>query len=202
MLSRFSIALTFAIFWLAVPGTAADDPHTVRRDTQFPVELHGSIKSSSAKVGDKVEFRTDEAILIGNNVVVPENAVILGTVVEVKHHAPDEPHSLLRIKIHTLRWKNGEAPLNAMVASVRRGHMLAVDTAFRHTPTFMDGIRIVSHKKRDAYTEFLSDRKEITLRSGVGFVLRQIDPADYPEREFNVYTPDDQKTAQNFVPQK
>lgn len=29
-------------------------------------------------------------------------------------------------------------------------------------------------------------------------MLRQIDPAAYPDRDFNVYTPDDQRTAKNY----
>ncbi len=177
---------------------ASERQFSVRRDTQFPVEFKHSIKAKNAKVGDTVEFRTVGAVLIGNNVVVPDNSVILATIVEVQHRSATSRRSLLRLKIHTVRWKDGEAPLNAIVTSVRPGRIQELELRWHRTliPTFLEGIKIVSHQQRDADTEFYSDDKDFTLRGGVALLLRQIDPNAYPEREMVVYTPDGIKTAE------
>lgn len=173
-------------FLLAVLATSvvAQDP-TVRRDTQFPVELRTTIKSDKAKVGDKVEFQTREAVLIGNNIVVPERAKILGRIEQIRSGATESPRSLVDISIHTLKWKNGEAALNAVVFSVeatpaenmvmrRRRH------PFFKPPNFLQGIRIRAHLKRDARTDFFSESANFTLHSGLLFLLRQIDPEHVP----------------------
>jgi hypothetical protein len=70
-----------------------------------------------------------------------------------------------------------------MVARVRRGHPEATDLQLRATPTFLEGVRIVSYMRRQAYTEFYSDKKDVTIRSGVNFVLRQIDPNEFSDEE-------------------
>jgi len=186
--------LPLVLVSLAMSGTDA----AVRRDTQFPVQVRHTVKADSAKVGDPVEFRTDEAVLIGNNVVIPEDATILGTIIKVERRSRDSRQSLIRIRIHTLRWKTGEAALNAMVSSIRRPYASATDWHFHDMPTFVEGIRVTSYQRRDAYTDFSSDQKNVTLRAGVALMLRQIDPEAYPDRDFKVYTPDSQRTAQNW----
>lgn len=193
------ISITLFAMGTAATLFGADGPMMVRRDTEIPVEVRSKIKSESAKVGDTVEFRTTIAVLIGKNVVVPENSEVLGTVVDVQHNGTDGPRSLVRIRIHTLRWKSGETALNAIVASVRHGHIDVPDWGFGPQPTFMEGIRIVSYQRHEACTDFSSAQKNFTVRSGVSLMLRQIDPAAYPDRDFNVYTPDDQRTAKNYV---
>jgi hypothetical protein len=158
----------------------------VRRDTQLPVELTNTIKSHSAKVGDKVKFRLNEAVLIGNNIVVPEGAKIFGVVEAVRDNSDDQPHSLVRIRIDRLEWKKGSARLNAVVLSVEPTPAQSIIMSHRRRrpplppPSFMLGIRIKAHVRRDAYVEFFSDKKDLTLHSGMTFVLRQIDPDHNP----------------------
>ena len=74
---RLGVLLIVSV--LACTALSAQEA-VVRRDTQFPVELRDTIKSKSAKVGDKIKFRLNEAVLIGNNVVVPEGAKISGPI--------------------------------------------------------------------------------------------------------------------------
>ena len=157
----------------------------VRRDTQFPVELDTTVKSRSAKVGDKVKFRLNEAVLIGNNVVVPDGAKITGTIEAVENDASSEPHSSFRIRIGTLEWKKGSARLNAIVQSVEPSPaqemiMMRRRRSPLRPPSFMLNLHIRAHVRRDAYTEFYSNDKDFVLRSGVVFVLRHIDPAHEP----------------------
>lgn len=157
----------------------------VRRDTQFPVELGTTIKSKSAKVGDKVKFRLNEAVLIGNNVVVPEGAKITGTIDAVQDDGTEEPRSAIRIRIHGLEWKKGTARLNAVVLSVEpTPAQLMIIPRRRHpplrSPSFTQKIHIKAHVRRDAYTDFFSNEKNLVLHSGIVFMLRQIDPDRAP----------------------
>jgi hypothetical protein len=193
---RFTCAVVGAL--LLLTSSALGGETLVRRDTYFPVEIVHTIKGKTAKVGDPIEFRTLEAVLIGKDIVVPRNATILGTIIAVQKRGPEWPRSLVRIRIHTLLWKDGEAKLNAMIASILRPHMDATEWSFRYPPTFLEGIRVVSHQRREAFTEFFSDRKDVVLRSGVAFMLRQIDPDRYPEQNFDVYKSDDDRTAENW----
>jgi len=164
----------------------------VRRDTQFPVELRDTIKSRSAKVGDKVKFRLNEAVLIGNNIVVPDGSKLTGTIETVQNDSADEPHSLVSIRVGLLEWKNGKARLNAVVQSVEPTPAESMVMTHRRRwppllpPSFLQGIRIKSHVRRDAYTDFFSDKKDFVLRSGTTFVLRHIDPT----RDPNMMAPD------------
>ena len=116
MVRFFAVLLALAA--LAAPLLVAQET-IVRRDTLFPVELRTTVKTDSVKIGSTVEFRTNEAVLIGNNIVVPDDAKILGTVEVIRRDSVDSPRSLVRIRLGTLYWKNGSAKLNAVVASSR-----------------------------------------------------------------------------------
>ncbi len=170
----------------------------VPRDTEFPVELAHTVNVRNAKVGDPIEFHTLEPVLIGNDTVVPQNATILGSITEIQRRGPGWQRCLIRITIHSLRWKRGEAVLNAMVSSILRPHADELYWRFRYAPTFMEGIRVISHQRGDAYTEFFSDHKDVVLHSGVSFMLRQIEPEGNPDRELNVYSGEPRRTADKW----
>jgi hypothetical protein len=177
----------FFIVLVALASTLLAQEAVVRRDTQFPVELKKSIKTRSAKVGDKVEFRLNEAVLIGNGVVVPEGAKMFARVEAVQNDAPDEPHSSMGIRIDRLEWKKGTARLNGIIMSVEPTPAQSMIISRRHhpplrIPSFMQHIRIKSHIQREAYSEFISKEKDFALHSGVMFIVRQIDPDRDPAR--------------------
>jgi hypothetical protein len=187
MVRFFAVLLALAA--LAAPLLVAQET-IVRRDTLFPVELRTTVKTDSVKIGSTVEFRTNEAVLIGNNIVVPDDAKILGTVEVIRRDSVDSPRSLVRIRLGTLYWKNGSAKLNAVVASVEASpaeQMLM--TRHRRNPvqppSFLRGIRILAHMRKDAYTDFQSEEKDFVLRSGITFLLRQLDPDRDPEMMSN-----------------
>ncbi len=170
---------------LAIPSTLAAQQVTVRRDTQFPVELRTSVKTDSAKVGNTVEFRTTEAVLIGNNIVVPRDARIVGHIEQVRSGAAGSPRSLFRLRIDTLKWKNSDAALNGIVSAVEPAPAEEIvmhrrRRPFFEPPDFLKGIHIRAHVRRYAFTEFFSDQKNFVLRSGIMLVLRQIDPDHEP----------------------
>lgn len=179
---RLGVLLIVSV--LACTALSAQEA-VVRRDTQFPVELRDTIKSKSAKVGDKIKFRLNEAVLIGNNVVVPEGAKISGTIDAVQNEGAEEPRSAIRIRIHSLEWKKGTAQLNAVVMSVEpTPAQLMIIPHRRHpplrSPSFTQNIHIKAHVRRDAYTDFFSNDKNLVLHSGVVFMLRHIDPDHEP----------------------
>jgi hypothetical protein len=179
---RLGVLLIISV--LACTALSAQEA-VVRRDTQFPVELKDTLKSKSAKVGDKIKFRLNEAVLIGNNIVVPEGAKITGTIDAVRNDAAEEPRSAIRIRIHGLEWKKGTARLNAVVMSVEpTPAQLMIIPHRRHpplrSPSFTQNIQIKAHVRRDAYTDFISKDKDLVLHSGIVFMIRHIDPDREP----------------------
>jgi hypothetical protein len=173
---RFTICVAFVVSTVA----AAQQPPSIRQDTTFPVELRHTIHGNSAKVGDPVEFRTIQPVLIGNGVVIPANTLLSGAVEEVQTRSSGPAESFLSIRVHTLRWENNEIPLNAVVSSVyyaRASYLHESQVGLK--PTFLEGIQIVAHLSDHAYTEFSSRKKGVVLRNGVLLLLRQIDPENY-----------------------
>lgn len=148
-------------------------------DTRFPVELHGTVRASRAKVGDPVEFRTIEPVLIGNGVVVPESTTLFGEVIFVRSDPGATPRFWIRIAVNSLRWQTGQACLNATVDSVYYvrssyfGHL-------QHSQkvTFLEGIEIDPHLFRHASTDFFSSSREVVLRDGILLELKQFVPED------------------------
>ncbi len=180
-----SIGGLFSVMLVILAAPLSAQETSVRPGTEIPVELRSRIDTHSAKVGTKIEFRTTEAILIGHNVVVPENATVIGRVDHVIDSAAASPNSVLRITINILKWKHGEAQLNAVIFSVERTP--AQDMllgrgrhSFRNPPTFLNDIHIRAHLSRNANTEFYSDRPSFTVNKGLYFLLRQVDPDHEP----------------------
>lgn len=158
---------------------------SVHTDTEIPVELHTKLDSHSARAGAKIEFHSTEAVLIGHNIVVPQNATILGHVVKVLDGESTSPNSLVRITINSLKWKHGEAPLNAVIISVEQtpaqSMLLARGHRFRDSPSFLKDVHIRAHLAREASTEFYSKRQSFIVGKGLCFVLRQVDPDHEPK---------------------
>jgi hypothetical protein len=172
---RLSLCVVFVVV-----NAAAQELPSIKQDTTFPAELRHSIHSSSAKVGDAVEFRTVEPVLIGNGVVVPDGASLIGHVEEVQAPSKSAPESSVSVRIDTLQWGHHSLPLNLVVSSVfyaRAGYLN--DEHPGPKPTFLEGIQIVAHMSDAAFTEFSSSKKEVVLRNGVLLLFRQVDPEKY-----------------------
>ncbi len=158
---------------------------SVRPGTEIPVELRTKIDTQSVNAGTRINFQTIEAVLIGHNIVVPANATVVGSVEHVANGDAASPKSLLRISIHTLKWKHGEAPLNAVIISIERTPAQDMMMArgrhpFRSPPTFLKEIHVRAHLSRSASTEFYSDRPSFTVNKGLYFLLREVDPDHEP----------------------
>ncbi len=172
--------LGFLACALLLPGmAAAQNLVAVKPDTRFPVALRQTVRASRSKVGSAVEFRTLEPILIGNGIVVPENATLLGEVAFVRSDPFATPPSWIRIVVSGLRWKTGTASLNCIVDSVYYARSTYFGGPYSGPrPTFVEGIHIQSHLFRHASTDFFSDSKEVVLRRGIQLEMRHIVSAD------------------------
>src|SRR5512146_611225 len=165
--------LLFLVFGTGI--ALSQEFYTVRPDTGFPVELQQTIRASRAKAGDPVEFRTLEPVLIGNGIVVPENAILVGAVAFSRDAWKSEPRSLLRIRVQGLHWKNGQARINTVVGSVyyaRSSYVVKMNNGPK--PTFLEGIHIVPHLMWQASTDFYADNKEVVLHKGILLQLRHV----------------------------
>ena len=172
---RFFYAAAVGFLFCGV--AVAQEFFTVLPDTRFPVELHRTVRVSRAKPGDPIEFRTIEPVLIGNGVVVPENARLRGAVTFVRTDPNARPRSWVRIQVQELQWKTGQASLNAVVDGVHYVRS-AYFNSF-HGPlrtTFLEGIHVAPHPFRNASTDFFSDTKPVVLRDGIILEIRNIVP--------------------------
>jgi hypothetical protein len=162
----------------------AEQP-TVHRDTQLPVQLRSETKSATARPGTALEFVTTESVLIGNGVVVPRGAQVVGHVEEVRSGF-SAAGPALRISIDTLQWDRWSAPLNAVVIGVEPSDAednpvwRHLHRAVRGRRTMLEDVAVRSHIGAKAAVEFTSHRGEFTLRRGVRLVLWQVDPERVP----------------------
>jgi len=177
-----ALRFTLCVVFVVVTNAAAQELPSIKQDTTFPAELRRTVHSGSAKVGDPVEFRTVEPVLIGNGVVVPDGASLTGQVEEVQPRSGASRESSVSVRIDMLQWGNHSLPLNVVVASVfyaRSGYFS--ESRPGPKPTFLEGIQVVAHLSDVAFTEFSSSKKEVVLRNGVLLLFRQVDPERYTD---------------------
>lgn len=83
------------------------------------VELNGTVDSRKAKVGDKVEARTIEALKNGNDVVIPNGTKLVGHVTQASARAKGDNDSSLAIQFDEAVPKKEQAmPLHVMILAV------------------------------------------------------------------------------------
>jgi hypothetical protein len=84
-------------------------------DVSIAAELKTTVKAENAHRGDPVEFRTLEAQLIANGVVMPANAKLTGRIVGAAPQQADKP-SWLVLLVERAEWKEASIPLHAFIA--------------------------------------------------------------------------------------
>jgi hypothetical protein len=82
----------------------------------IPAQLTTTIRADKVHRGDPVEFRTVEAVLVGNGVVMPKNTKLAGRVVGAAPRLGEKP-SWLVLLVERAEWKNESVPLHAFIAS-------------------------------------------------------------------------------------
>lgn len=82
-------------------------------------ELNGSLDSKKAKVGDKVEAHTTEALKSGSDVLVPKGTKLIGHVTQSTARAKGDSDSSLAIQFDKAEpKKEQEVPLNVIILAV------------------------------------------------------------------------------------
>jgi hypothetical protein len=100
------------------PPQSAANP-AIPNGPAVTVELSGSVDSKKAKVGDKVEARTTEALKNGNDVIVPKGTKLVGHVTQATARAKGDSDSSLAIQFDKATpKKEAEVPLVTMILAV------------------------------------------------------------------------------------
>jgi hypothetical protein len=106
----------------ATPDTAAQAAPAqpaIPKGPAVNAELNSSVDSKKAKVGDKVEAHTTEALKNGNDVVVPKGTKLIGHVVEASARSKGDQQSTLAIQFDkAVPKKEQEIPMTMMIIAV------------------------------------------------------------------------------------
>ena len=100
----------------------AQDPQAVTTAAQLPdnlsipVRLAKTIDTKRCKAGDVVEMTTLEPVLLGNGLVMPENAKLHGKIAGAASRQNDKP-SWVVLVVESAEWKQHRIPLHAFIAS-------------------------------------------------------------------------------------
>jgi hypothetical protein len=93
------------------PAASADPSGT----QEFPVVLEQNVIAGKTAVGSKIKAKLEVATLIGG-AVIPRNAVFSGEVIESAAKTASDP-SRLAIRIDSVLWKKGSAPVSAYLTA-------------------------------------------------------------------------------------
>ncbi|HEU5401245.1 MAG TPA: hypothetical protein VFU86_07805 [Terriglobales bacterium] len=159
-------------------------------DTRFPVRVCKTIRATRARPGDRVVLETIEPVLLANGIVIPEDARLTGEVAFVRSDHKAEPQSWVRLWVTRLRWKAGQANLNAVVDAV---YYVPTNYIFpfsrvERKATFLEGIHVSPHFFKNGSTDFFSDSREVVLRKGILLEMRQVVPSDEDPSTLSVST--------------
>ncbi len=100
----------------------AEDPQAVTTVAQvpdnlsIPARLAKTIDTKKCKAGDVVEMTTLEPVLVGNGLVMPENAKLRGKIAGAASRQNDKP-SWVVLVVESAEWKQHTIPLHAFIAS-------------------------------------------------------------------------------------
>jgi hypothetical protein len=99
----------------ALAQAQTETPRPQVGEVSIPAELKTTVKAENAHRGDPVEFRTLEAQLVANGVVMPANAKLMGRIVGAAPQQGDKP-SWLVLLVERAEWKQNSIPLHAFIA--------------------------------------------------------------------------------------
>lgn len=88
----------------------------VPEHTSFVATLQHSINVAKVKVGDGVELRTEQSMLIGKGRVIQAGAKLLGKVIEASPITRQNRQARVSVLIERLEWHGGSIPLHAYIA--------------------------------------------------------------------------------------
>ncbi len=90
-------------------------PNLVSSDKlSIPARLSKTLRADKAHPGDPVEFRTVEAVLVGQGLVMPADTVLHGRVLSAGPKQ-DGKNSFLAFVVESATWKQNSLPLHAVI---------------------------------------------------------------------------------------
>jgi hypothetical protein len=109
---------------LSAFAVLAEDPQTAPSasatplpdNLSIPAQLSKSLDTNKCKVGDVIEMKTLEPVLLGNNLVMPEKTKLLGTIVGAASRQDEKPSWILLV-VERADWKEHSVALHAFVSS-------------------------------------------------------------------------------------
>lgn len=100
---------------LAIAQQPAPPPADRSGTVEIPVQLSHDLRADKAHIGNVVEFRTLEAVLVSKE-VVPADARLYGRVISVEPKHGDKP-SWLAVLVERADWKRHSLPLQAVITA-------------------------------------------------------------------------------------
>lgn len=93
----------------------AQSTHATASGLEFPVVMRQKVEAGKTPVGTKIEAKLTVATLV-NGVVIPQDAVLSGEVIESSSKTATNP-SRLTICLESAEWKNGSTPAALVLPS-------------------------------------------------------------------------------------
>lgn len=113
---RFCLFLLLASLTLAEEHPTAAPQLESPANLSIPVQLSRTVSTDKCKVGDSVEFKSLEPVLIGKGVVMPTDTRLHGRVLGTASRQGDKPAWLVLL-VDRAEWKEYSLPLHAFIAS-------------------------------------------------------------------------------------
>ena len=105
---------------LLAASFAQEQPGAIRSQstggTSIPVELTTTVRAETARRGDFVAFKSLEAVLLPNGVVMPANSKLTGRIVGAAPLQGSKP-SWLVLLVERAEWKQQFVPLHAFISA-------------------------------------------------------------------------------------
>src|SRR5271166_3944012 len=108
-----SVLILAASFAQGQPGTPASRQVV---GISIPVELTTTVRAETARRGDSVTFKSLEAVLLPNGLVMPANTKLAGRIVGAAPLQGNKP-SWLVLLVERAEWKQQVVPLHAFIAA-------------------------------------------------------------------------------------
>ncbi|HME31820.1 MAG TPA: hypothetical protein VKG65_03625 [Terriglobales bacterium] len=107
--------LTFIALLAPAQQPPAQSPEPAGK-MSIPAQLTRTVQADKAHPGDRVEFRTLEAVLAGKDLVIPANARLYGRVLSASPKQ-DDKNSWLAVVVERAEWKQHSLPLHAFISA-------------------------------------------------------------------------------------
>lgn len=139
-----------------VQGQRDSMPLQTITGVSIPAELTTTVRAERARRGDPVEFRTLEAVLISNGLVMPANTKLSGRIVGAAPRQGDKP-SWLVLLVERGEWKKQSVPLHAYISA-----QMTISSASQKAPQIADGSSTSAPPRRTR-----AESARVAIESGI-----------------------------------